>query len=117
VDLSSLVGGADGTLEDLASKFIDDLDADLDACITSLEFIYGISVGSDFRHLAMVLLKCGHTFPDAVREILDGKYGVYHNWLQACLQLDVDHTAKRGASITTLDLRSTPLDDGFYIDR
>jgi hypothetical protein len=57
--------------------------------------VYGVSVGNDFRQLSMVLLKCGRTFPDAVREILGGKYGVYYNWRQAFLQLDSEYTAKR----------------------
>jgi hypothetical protein len=117
VDLLSLIGCTNCTHENLVSRFIDDLDVDLDICTTSIECVYGVSVGNDFRQLSMILLKCGRTFPDAVKEILGGKYGVYYNWRQAFLQLDSEYTAKRETSFSTLGLRSMTLDGDSDADR
>jgi hypothetical protein len=117
VDLLSLIGCTSCSCANLVSRFSGALDADMDICITSVEVVYGESASSAFRPLSMVLLKCGRSFPDAVKEILDGRHGPYFHWGQAFLQLDAECTAKRNISFGTLGLDSMMLDDAADADR
>jgi hypothetical protein len=112
VDLLGLIGCTDCTSDNLLARFTDVLDFDLDICMTSIEYVYGISVANDFRLLIMLQVKIGRTVPDAVRDVLSGKYGVYYNWRQAFLQLDSEHTARCAFSFSSMGLHSTVPDSG-----
>jgi hypothetical protein len=117
VDLLGLIGCTSCSCANLVSRFGGALDADMDICLTSIEVVYGESASGAFQRLSTVLLKSGRSFPDAVKEILDGRHGPYYHWGEAFLQLDAEHTAQWNISFGTLGLDVLTLDDAADADR
>jgi hypothetical protein len=111
VELPSLIGCTFCSCANLVSRFGGVLDADMDICLTSVEVVYGESASGAFQRSSTVLLKGGRSFPDAVKEILDGRHGPYYHWGEAFLQLDAEYTAQWNMSFGTLGLDVLTLDD------
>jgi hypothetical protein len=82
VDLLGLIGCTACSCADLISRFVGELDVDQDFCLTSIETVYGENASGAFQRLSAVLMKGGRSFPDAVKEILDGRHGPYYHWMK-----------------------------------
>jgi hypothetical protein len=101
IDLLELIGHTTCSCADLISRFVGELDIDQDLCLTSIEIIYGENASGAFQRLSAMLMKGGRSFPDAVKEILDGLHGSYCQWGEAFLRLDAEYTAQLKVSFGT----------------
>jgi hypothetical protein len=117
VDLLGLIGCTACSCADLISRFVGELDVDQDFCLTSIETVYGENASGAFQRLSAVLMKGGRSFPDAVKEILDGRHGPYYHWGEAFLQLDAEYTAQLKVSFGIMKLESMTSDDAADSDR
>jgi hypothetical protein len=111
VDLLGLIERSVCSCAGLVSHFGGELDVDLDFCLAIVESVYGQDAGSDFRLLSTVLLKLGHSFPDAVKEILGGQHGPFYHWRKAFLQLDAERMAQLKVSFAAMGLDVPTSDD------
>jgi hypothetical protein len=117
IRLMDLLNSCHVTHEGLASQFVDDQAIDLETCMVSVEYVYGVSVSGDLKNLVTALVRDGASFEDAVRGILHGEYGNPYSWAEVYLQKEAEYRANRGPLFENLRLDSTVSDDEADVDR
>jgi hypothetical protein len=111
IDLLELIRHTTCSYADLISRFVGSHDIDQDLCLICCEIIYGENASGSFRRLSSILMKRGRSFPDAVKEILDGLHGSYIQWNEAFLRLNAEYTAQLRVTFENMRLESMRSDD------